>query len=42
MCKETYRPKNHASSDNNKNTASELGIFKDIIQNQIVAIQNSW
>jgi len=42
MCKEAYSPKNHASSDNNKNTACELGIFKVIIQNQIFAIQNSW
>jgi hypothetical protein len=28
MCKETYRPRNHASSDNDKNTASEFRLFK--------------
>jgi hypothetical protein len=36
MCKETYRPKNHASSDNDKNTASEFRISKvaNMVQNR--------
>jgi len=41
MCKEIYRSKNHASSNKDKNTASELRIFKVSIWCQITAIQNS-
>jgi len=36
MCKETYRPKNYASFDNDRNTASEFRIFNvtNMVQNR--------